>query len=243
MRNLNETTWAGALVLAVAAVTPANAGPNWVEGLDAGGTPGSAANILGMGPLFTISGNLSQAFGPGVADLEDMFLIRITDALAFSASSQDPTTTFDTQLWLFRFDELDPLMNGLGLLGNNDAMMGNSTSLLGPMSDDGTGIMLTEGLYYLAISGGAGPLTGRVPGAEVPVIGLSEIFDLATPTELSGPDGPGGAFVIDSWIGEGEVGSYVIHLEGVEFVPAPGAAGVLALGLLWFRRRRRGESS
>ena len=223
----------------VGAVTPANAGPDWVEGLDAGGTPGSATNIIGMGPLFTISGSLSQAFGPGVADFEDMFIIRITDALRFSASSDDPSTIFDVQMFLFRFDTADPMMDGLGLLANRDTAMGNDVSMLGPISTDGT-IVITEGIYYLAISGGAGEGAadpGRYPidGGSVPVFALADL--LGTPFDILSPDPAAGA--IAAWAGEGGVGSYVIHLEGVSFVPAPGAAGVLALGLLAIRRRRR----
>ncbi len=237
MRNLKQSTWAGALVLAVAAVTPADAGPDFVEGMDAGSLPAGARVVIGMGALNSITGGLSQAaFGPG-ADLEDMYLISITDAVLFFATSDDPGTTFDTQMWLFRFDDLDPLMNGLGLLGNNDTSAANDASMLLPMSDDGTGIVLTPGLYYLAISGGAGlgvPDPGRFP-----VAGPSEIFLLVDPTEISGPDGSGGGNVIDGWLGKGQVGSYVIQLEGVSFVPAPGAAGALALGLLAMRRRRR----
>ncbi len=237
MRNLKHTTWASAMVMAVAAVTPADAGPDFVEGaVDAGSTPGTATIIGGMGTLSSISGNLA-GLGPGMEDFEDMYLINVTDAVQFFATSDDPGTTFDTQMWLFRFDDLDPFMNGLGLLVNNDTSAANDASMLRPESDDGTGIVLTAGLYYLAISGGAGlgvPDPGRFP-----VAGASEIFDLLTPTEISGPDGSGGMNVIDGWLGEGQVGSYVIQLEGVSFVPAPGAAGALALGLLAMRRRRR----
>ena len=128
----------------------------------------------------------------------------------------------------------------LGLLGNRDAAMGNDASMLGPMSSDGT-IVITEGIYYLAITGGAGlgvADPGRFPidGVSVPIFFVADL--LGTPFDILSPDPAAG--VVTGWTGEGGVGSYVIHLEGVEFVPAPGAAGVLALGLLALRRRRRG---
>ena len=59
------------------------------------------------------------------------------------------------------------------------------------------------------------------------------------PTEISGPDGMGGLDVVDDWFGEGAVGNYVIHLEGVSFIPAPGAAWALVLLAVHKRRRRR----
>ena len=239
MRNPKQTTWASALVLVAAAVTPADAGPDLDEGgVDAGSTPGTATIAMGMGALNSISGNLA-GLGPGMEDFEDMYLINITDAVQFFATSDDAGTTFDTQMWLFRFDDLDPLMNGLGLLGNDDTSAANDASMLGPMSTDGT-IVITEGLYYLAISGGAGlgvPDPGRFPvdGGLVPIFDLVDLIQL--PTDILSPNTAAG--VVDDWRGEGAVGSYVIHLEGVSFVPAPGAAGALALGLLAMRRRRR----
>ena len=67
-----------------------------------------------------------------------------------------------------------------------------------------------------------------------------EIFDFATTTEISGPDGPGGALPITGWSGQGETGFYTIRLVGAEFVPGPGALAVFgAAGLMGRRRRRR----
>lgn len=238
MKILKHVTWVGTLLLAAA---PAVAGPNFIEGMcnggSAGSLPGSACGANGFGALSSISGATSVPFGPGALDLEDMYIIRITDASIFSATTMDIGTTFDTQLWLFRVDAVDPLADGLGLLGNNDISSMDHHSMLGPLSTDGTGIVITEGLYYLAISGGAGlgvPDPGRFP-----VAGGLAIFDLAMPTEISGPDGFGGMFAIDGWLGEGAVGNYVIHFEGVSFIPAPGAAWALCLFAVQVRRRRR----
>ncbi len=200
--------------LLVGAVAPAQAGPNFREGMcnggDAGSNPAGACTVSGFGNVATISGSIG-----GPPDLEDMYLIFISDPTSFSASI-GLGTAFDTQLWLFRADPGGAL-DGLGLLANDDISALDDASMMGSMSDDGTGISLTTpGLYYLAISGGGGlgvPDPGRFPVA----LGLP-IFDLASPTEISGPDGPGGMFAIDdAWWGEGDVGSYDIALEGVSF--------------------------
>ena len=63
------------------------------------------------------------------------------------------------------------------------------------------------------------------------------MFDFMTPTDIVGPLDP--LAIIDDWSGEGAVGSYVIHFEGVSFIPAPGAAWALVLLAVNTRRRRR----
>ena len=159
-------------------------------------------------------------FGPGVPDLEDLYLIFITDPVDFSATTVGPATGFNTQLWLFRA-EPGGALDGRGLLGNDDASAADEGSTLLPVSTDMSGAVLTTaGLYYLGVSGGAAlgdPGPGRVPaGMGAP------IFFLAVPTEISGPDGPGEMFPLDDvWLGEGAVGSYTIALEGVIFVELP----------------------
>lgn len=232
MRIVKKAICVGALLLATA---PADAGPNFIEGLCSGGgagsLPGSACGVTGTGSLSTITGGTSMPFGPGLLDLEDMYIIRITDASIFSASTLDPLTTFDTQLWLFRVDEFDPLSDGVGLLANNDISAMEAASMLGPMSTDGT-VVITEGFYYIAISGGAG---SGAPG-RFPTSAGAAMFDFMSPTDIVGPLDP--FAVIDDWSGEGAVGNYVIHFEGVSFIPAPGAAWALALLAVHTRRRR-----
>jgi hypothetical protein len=77
----------------------------------------------------------------------------------------------------------------------------------------------------------------------VPQSRTGAIFNFASPTEISGPDGPGGINPLESWnptvplVG----GNYDLDVDGVDFadVPAPGAAMLLgAAGLLAARRRR-----
>lgn len=230
-----------ACAVGVCMAWPAQAGPNFIEGMcddgDAGSNPSSACTVSGgVGGVATISGSTSLNFGGGTADLEDMYLILITDADAFSVT----TTTFDTQLWLFRADPGGAL-DGLGFLANDDISAIDEGSMLGPMamSNDGTGLILTDpGLYYLVVSGGGGPAGGA---GRFPVAGGLAIFDLVSPTEISGPDGPGGMFMIDGWAGDGDVGGYSVTVEGVSFikeVPCPwdldgdGLVGILDFLLL-----------
>jgi len=226
MRTPKKAYLAGVLLLGVAA-TAADAGPTFIEGMcpngDAGSNRAAACPVQGNGAVTMISGGTSQALGPGgTADFEDLYLIFISDPKMFGASV-GPATGFDTQLWLFRVEPGDPTTDGLGLLANDDASAVDPGAMLGPMSDDDTFIAITmPGLYYLAITGGGGlgvPDPGRFPVSGGGV-GLP-IFDLKEATEISGPDGPGGMFVLDDWAGEGEVGSYSIAVEGVSFIPPP----------------------
>lgn len=223
-----------AVVTMVALATSvALAGPEWGEGSDAGPLPGSAQHVVGGGgPLTKIIGDLH---GPGslpdsgIGDYQDMYLINICDPLMFRATTLatfDGFANFDASLWLFNAD-------GTGLIANLDATSGIPDPFMLNEATDGTGAMvLTPGLYYLAISGaGSNPLGGA---------GLAPMFDFAFPGEVSGPDGPGGLAPINGWTNPGEYGHYEIALQGVcTIVPAPGALGcVLSAGLLALRRRR-----
>lgn len=194
---------------ALFAASLATAGPNWVEpSSGAGSTIPTASKPNGIGPLQSISGTLEGAAdGKPLPDYEDIYEIFIANPAAFRARTFTTTdggsATFNTLLFLF-----DP--TGQGLLGNDDAMPGEQGSLLLPMSDDGTGVVINlPGTYYLAICGaGNQPLSAGGP-----------IFQFVNPFEISGPDGPGGAMPLANWQGPGQVGDYVIHLEGVEFRP------------------------
>ena len=63
------------------------------------------------------------------------------------------------------------------------------TRLTLSVSTDGSPVVDTPGLYLLAIT-----VTPRRPESSGGII-----FDFQMPFEVSGPDGPGGAFFIDSW--------------------------------------------
>jgi len=110
-------------------------------GGDAGDLPAtaqlvSAANAQAcQTPVQRIRGRMD-------ADDVDMFVICITDPAAFSASTVG-TTSWDTQLWLFRCD-------GRGVVHNDD----NPDASTGDQSriDNRTGCIQQPGVYLLAIS-------------------------------------------------------------------------------------------
>jgi hypothetical protein len=195
------------IVLVLACASRAIAGPNWDEAINGGGDAGSSiitAQPVTLLQVNRISGSLSTGV---VADFEDVYLIRITEPTLFQAhtdSAGGGSADFDTQLWLFS-------AIGLGLLGNDDVATNDFQSQLLASSNDGTGIMLTTpGCYYLAISGfNNDPLSAG--GA---------IFNQVSFTEISGPDGPGGAQPLSGWTGAGAVGNYAI-----QFITTPPTVG------------------
>ncbi|MBT8484747.1 MAG: hypothetical protein HKO59_02905 [Phycisphaerales bacterium] len=197
--------------------TPALAGPDWLETLDAGRTVLTAQDTTGAGVLSTIAGSLS----PG--DGEDVFLIEIQDHLGFAATTMVTAgaTEFDSQLWLFDMD-------GFGLLGNDDDPAGGVGSFIAAPSDDGLTLELPgPGLYLIAITE-----KGNVPVSQN---GLFPLFSFRSPTEISGPDGFAGGDPFGEWSGEtGAGGQYVILIA-----PTPGA-GMLFLVAAAMGRRRRG---
>lgn len=200
------------------------AGPDWIEIGDAGGMVNTGQRTFGTGPLNTIAGSLSTGFGMG--DYEDMFLISVTDPSQFSLTLLN--ATFDAQLFMFNVTLPG---EAFGLLANQGTIDSN-VPVLGPMSTDGSGAQLTmPGIYAIAITG-----MGRTP---ISITG--EIFNFASPTEISGADGPGGLNPHSGWTGIGETGSYLISLQGAGFsdIPGPGALAVMALGALAGSRRRR----
>lgn len=185
------------------------AGPNWVEpAAGAGSSIPTANKPNGVGPLQTIGGTLEGSVdGKPLPDFEDVYEIFIADPANFSARTftmiDGGSATFNTRLFLFD-------AAGQGLLANDDPFPGEQGSRLLRFSDDGTGVVINiPGIYYLAICGaGNDPLSLAGP-----------IFQIVNPFEVSGPDGPGGAQPLANWTGPGAVGEYVIHLEGVQFVP------------------------
>lgn len=219
------------LAVAAHALTAALAlaGPHIVEDFlidEAGPLPAAAmvANDLpGDQPVLTISGMLTGVVrGSGPAgDFEDMFLIRIDDPAGFSATT-DATfgvfgTDFDTQLFLFSY-------TGRGKLANDN----ETTFSAGKSAIPAGSLTSGPGLYYLAISGlGNDPLSAG-----------GSIFTLSPPTEVSGPDGPGGADPITGWTGVGDTGTYTILLSGARFVPEPGSLALLLIGGFAAIRRR-----
>lgn len=220
------------VVILLSAVSSASAGPDWDEVGDAGSTPGTAQIIGGGGPVKTIRGNLTGAPLAGGPDFEDMYQIIIDEPTIFCARTvplnatldccNQPInpllgTNFNTQLWIFKAD-------GRGLLGNDDQPGNAPFSALTNTANDGSGAMIvTPGIYYIAVSGGP---------ARDPVSSTGQIFNQATLTEISGPDGPGGANPIINWIGTGVSGHYEIVMCGVKSVPGIPAMSPAGTALL-----------
>lgn len=217
-----------AFFLMAAAFPPAIAlaGPDWVEHGDAGSVLSTAQITMGVGGIHSISGTLSG--GVLTSDFEDMYIVRVADPATFSMALTG-TPSFDAQLFIFNITLPG---QAFGLLANDNTASG-SNPLLTSVSTDGSGAALTlPGLYAIAVSG-----AGRMP-----VSNTGSIFFYGSPTEISGPDGPGGINPHTGWTGDGQTGSYTIVVTGIEFasVPAPGAGTLLMLGAgLASRRRRR----
>ena len=206
---------------------PALAGPDWIEIGDAGSFLLSAqipAPPPGVTQLSTISGTLNALSG----DLEDLYVIRIDAPLTFSITTG--SADFDSVLYLFNITIND---EALGLLGNDDQATGNNLPRLVGAATDGTGVVVSSpGDYLLAVTG-----RGRIP-----LSATGPIFNLASLTEISGADGPGGLNALSGWTGEGDTGSYNIDLVDINFprYPAPGTiAAPIMIALAAGRRRRR----
>jgi hypothetical protein len=226
LRSVHRRAAIATMVAAVLIpVTPqAIAGPDWVE-IGVAGSLFDTAQIptpLGGGPLNSIQGNLD---GPG--DFSDMYIIGVADPALFNM--QIASANFNAQLFIFHIT----LAGGAyGLLGNDDRAIGDNRPLLTPVATDGTGARLDlPGDYLIGISG----------FGHNPVSSTGLIFNMATTTEISGADGPGGFNRHIGWDGPGVAGSYMIALEGVVFpaYPSPGTAASLAMGLILLGRRRR----
>lgn len=193
----------GLLVVA----SPALAGPDWTEGpTDAGkSTPQTVS--LPIQPE-TISGQLGSPAplrgvgdsdgGEDIADLYDIQIdfpdefiaTTVTMTLALEVEGADGArgpgvNNFDTALWLFRLDRR-------GLLAHNDLSASDHLSRILPIATDGTGARIpAPGRYLLAIS------YGDVFPVSSPMGTAFPIFNFANapgPTQVSGPDGQGGAF-------------------------------------------------
>ncbi len=168
----------------------------WLESTagDAGDLPFSAQIPSGSGNLGSIAGSMT-------AGDVDMYQIDICDVGFFSATTANPDTAIDTQMWLFD-------ANGAGVAFNDDS------PLVAGLQSTLTNIYITApGTYYLALStynNDANDEFGQLIWANTP-------FN----TERA-PDGPGAFGQVSSWTGGGSTGAYLINLTGACF---PGGGG------------------
>ncbi len=206
----------------------ASAGPDWIERNDAGSSIGTAqvptrssTNLT----LSSLSGSLSSSLDQ--PDYEDLYFIRIANPGTFSI--RPAFAEFDPVLYLFNITVNG---EGYGLLGNDDESPTSNLPKLMGASTDGTMVIVTfPGDYVLAVT-----TQGRHPFSR-----SGDIFNLASPTEISGPDGPGGINPLEGWRGSGQTGRYGFTLEATEFprTPAPGVALTLIAGVVGLTGRRR----
>lgn len=176
-------------------LTPIPASPQtWNEAADAGSLPQDAQTPLGAGPLYAISG-----FIPYSGDV-DMYLINVCDAAAFAATSINPATPRDTQLFVFTKD-------GIGVYFNDDdpAGTGGLRATLHP------GFLSENGDYYLAVARyNCDPLD-----KEGKPLWLNEPFRASR-----APDGPGADNHVASWSSTPGRGPYTVYLAGACFPSA-----------------------
>ncbi len=189
---------------------------SWNEVGDAGqNNIGAAQTPFGDGFLTSIVGTIG---GANDVDLFGPFVI--SDPVGFLADVRGGAT-FDTQLFLFD-------AAGFGVVHNDDES--------GPQSAIGGQAGFGVGEYYLAIS---------AFNADPRDAGGGDIFGFA---QFAGPllqqrMPIGGAGALDAWVNSTTTtGGYTIAMQGVEPIPAPGAAmlALLGLGSVAAIRRRLG---
>ncbi len=235
MNKLFNAGFVGVVAITLTATATAS-GPKYTEMGDAGSDPGGSQPTVGNGTLTAINGGLGSSALFGGIDFEDMFLINIVDPMKFRVTTDpadpelmdlNPFCNFNSQLWLFQPTSADPL-DALGFLGNDDhpAVPGSLLSLLIPVPTDGSPPLVEAGCYYIAISRSIffDPKENRNDPVGGDEMNPEEIFNQLIPTEISGPDGPGGMVPISGWTGDkggAFDGAYRIALRGVEFAVSP----------------------
>lgn len=208
------------------------AGPVWELDYtdDAGELAGSAQVITSsLAPMINIYGRLSTGFV--TSDFVDMYQIEITAPTMVSistAGSGGGSSTFDSQLFIFKRKGNGNNVRALAMRANNDASSADHGSRIGDENDPNTDYtVLSRGFYYLAIT-----------GVGTTAVGNSGVIwsDLSTP----GLTVSGNEHALTGWSGQGEVGEYHIRLLAVGggAAPAPGAIALLGLAGLIKRRRR-----
>jgi hypothetical protein len=177
-------------------------------GGDAGDLP-ATAQLVTLPDQTPCQSPVTRIRGDNGTDDVDMYVICITDPANFVASTVG-TTTWDTQLWLFRCD-------GTGVVHNDDNP--DATTGLQSRIDNRTNCIQQGGIYLLAIS--------RWNRDAVDANGnLLWSSDTNLLRGVRCPDGPGAANPIVGWTGTTSAGGrYVISLQGAYFVSDQGCEG------------------
>jgi hypothetical protein len=175
-------------------------------GGDAGDLP-ATAQLVTLPDQTPCQSPVTRIRGDNGADDVDMYVICITDPANFVASTVG-TTTWDTQLWLFRCD-------GTGVVHNDDNP--DATTGLQSRIDNRTNCITEGGIYLLAIS--------RYNRDAVDANG-NLLWNNSPFRAVRCPDGPGAANPIAGWTGTTSAeGRYVISLQGAYFVSDRGCEG------------------
>jgi hypothetical protein len=168
-------------------------------GGDTGSTPGTAQTVNRPQPVSQIRGTVAAG------NDADMYLIHICDPANFSATTVGGAT-YDTQLWLFTTD-------GHGIVMDDDEGVQGSTVLQSRLTNMFTST-LPPGDYVLGMTGynqDARDVSNALIFNNTETACFGSTFRCE-----HGPDGPGGANVIDHWdTGSANTGPYTIFLTGV----------------------------
>jgi hypothetical protein len=201
----------------------------WIENGDAGDGVSGNFQVIDNSQGATLT-QIIGSTDDQANDFVDTYLLTINNPGIFAADTLSGSN-FDTMLYLFD-------VAGLGLLANDDVSGVSTRSRLVATSNDGTGISVGVGTYILAVT-----------GFQMDAVDLlnQALFDIpiGDVTQISGPDGAGGANALGGWedntvLGDAATGDYLVTLTGVGPVPAPGVMAIFGgAGALAARRRRR----
>jgi hypothetical protein len=203
----------------------------WIEVGDAGRELAATQATYGVGSLNTIFGNLA-APDPFESALDvDLYLIRITNPLNFSASTVNSPGLYVSDPQLFLFDSA-----GLGVYMNDDDEGGLNGSQ-SRLPDGHPSGPVSAGLYYLGIGW----------WNNEPLSAAGQIFSSVSVFGTNGPDfGAGGGDPLSGWddnvlLRPDLETAYEIELVGAELagVPEPGTTLTTLGGLLLVLARRR----
>lgn len=222
-RILSGATMASGLCAAMLIASPSLA-DTYTEVGDTGSFLGTAQSATGTGTLDSILGDLGTG---GV----DMFRIYVSDWTAFSATTNNATSSFDTQMFLFN-------SAGMGIAANDDDTSGFIQANGGYTSTLPVGnslySSLSPGYFFIAIT----------QWDSDPTSSGGLIFPTAPFDGIVGPTGLGGGSAHSGWSDSSSAGAYRIDFTGVATIPLPPAAWaglstLAGVGLVGYVRRRR----